>query len=99
MASLAGDGPRFLPFQRPGRLAGGWLRERVLAFRRSRAPLLARKRPALSDQRRESEPWAGPGREREELVIVCSGTMPTFEPLTTKQTTLALSLHCPNRVY
>lgn len=75
----------------------GW--ERVLAFRSSRSPLLARKRPALSDQRQESERWAGAGREREELVIVCSGTMPTFEPLTTKQTTLALSLHCPNRVY
>lgn len=33
------------------------------------------------------------------LVIACSGTMPTFEPLTTKQTTLVLLLHCPNRVY
>lgn len=38
-------------------------------------------------------------REGEELVIACGGTMPTFEPLTIKQTTLVLSLRCPNSVY
>lgn len=42
---------------------------------------------------------APPARAGEARVIACSGTMPTFEPLTTKQTTLVLSLHCPNKVY
>lgn len=49
VACLAGDGPHFLPFQRPGRLAGGWRRERVLVFWSSRTPLFARKRPARSN--------------------------------------------------
>lgn len=57
----------------------------------SRAPLLALEVPGAGQRGRQCR---GAG-----LVIACSGTMLTFEPLTTKQTTLVLLLHCPNRVY
>lgn len=63
----------------------------------SRAPLLAP--DARGAGRRRASVRGGRTRRGEELVIACSGTMLTFEPLTTKQTTLVLSLHCPNRVY
>lgn len=62
----------------------------------SRAPLLA---PDARGAGRRRVSVRGGRTRRGELVIACSGTMLTFEPLTTKQTTLVLSLHCPNRVY
>lgn len=67
-------------------------------------PCLARSAPCSPGSAPRGRPGVrrqrcGPGWEGEELEIACSGTMPTFEPLTTKQTTLVLSLHCPNSVY
>lgn len=95
MASLAGGGPHSWPFPRPGgRRPARRPEQGPGRSESSQAPLRARMRAARGRQRSRAEP-----REEEELVIACSGTMPTFEPLTTKQTTLVLSLHCPNRVY
>lgn len=86
---FAGAGRSFLPFPWPGSLAGGGGPARGPGFsERLRAP--RRKRQARADARRAAERG---GREGEELVIARRGTIPTFEPLTTKQTTLGLSLH------
>lgn len=72
-----GAAPAFPP---PGRLGGGLAGPGVGAAERPPRPA------ALA-----SEPQTR--REGEELVIASRGTMPTFEPLTTEQTTLGLSLH------
>lgn len=94
VASLASGGPPSWPFPCPGDLRA--------ARRPAQGPGLSRSSRASlrrdARRARASEPGGG-AREGEGLVIACSGTMPTFEPLTTKQTTLVLSLHCPNRVY
>lgn len=96
VASLASGGPPCSPPPRPGRPAGS-SQPRTCISESSRAPLLAPDARGAGPRRASVQGgWTRPG---EELVIACSGTMLTFEPLTTKQTTLVLSLHCPNRVY
>lgn len=83
VAALAGEAPHVLPFAGRPWDGGAWVT----------AP------PPSPEAPRARARTAGPGRAGEARVIACSGTMPTFEPLTTKQTTLVLSLHCPNKVY
>lgn len=89
-ARFASAGAHFLPFPGPGRLRGGWRSARVLAFGAAERPPRP-EAPGAGGLAPASEPETG--RDRGRAVIASRGTMPTFEPLTTKQTALGLSLH------